>query len=65
MTTGPAGQLAARIYRTNAVSLDDVAGVASLSKGEASVTINYTDTGFLPAEVTIDATGVVLKRAEK
>lgn len=52
-------------WEAAAESFEDVAGLASLSKNEATVTINYTDTGVLPAEVTIDATGISLKRAEK
>lgn len=48
-------------WKEDAAEFQSVAGVGSFSNGERRITINYTDTGFLPAEVTINATGVMLE----
>jgi hypothetical protein len=41
-------------WKEDVASLDAMAGALSFSKeGGQSVTINYTDTGFLPSEVTV------------
>jgi hypothetical protein len=45
--------------------LQNVAGTILLTNGSKTVTIVYTDVGFMPAEVTIDATGIRLQRAAK
>ena len=41
-------------WKEDVVALDGMAGALSFSKeGGQSVTINYTDTGFMPSEVTV------------
>jgi hypothetical protein len=52
-------------WKGDAASLEDVAGAVSLSSGDANITIHYTDTGFLPAEIGIDAIGIELERAKR
>jgi hypothetical protein len=41
------------------------AGSISSDKSEQHLSIMYHDTGFLPAEVTLQATGVELEKAAK
>jgi hypothetical protein len=48
-------------WKEDAVSLEAMAGAASFSKDGQSLTINYTDTGVMPAEVQLSATGVDLE----
>jgi hypothetical protein len=50
-------------WTVEAATLDDLAGMAALKKGGQNLTLVYTDTGFLPAEVTVQAIGVELERA--
>jgi len=50
-------------WKEDGGSLQAMAGAVSLSKGSPSLTISYTDVGFLPAEVTLDASGIELQRA--
>jgi hypothetical protein len=46
-------------------SLEQVAGVVSLSKKDSGrLTIDYIDTGLMPAEVKITGFGVVIRRAD-
>ena len=45
--------------------LQDLAGTMVLTHGSKTLTIVYTDVGFMPAEVSIDATGIKLQRAAK
>jgi hypothetical protein len=41
-------------WKEDVAALDGMAGALSFSKeGGQSVTINYTDTGFMPSEVTV------------
>jgi hypothetical protein len=50
-------------WEVEASSLEKIAGVVSLAKkGSGSVTINYTDTGVKPAEVSITGFGVVVEQ---
>jgi hypothetical protein len=48
-------------WKEDAASLDPMAGAASFSKDRQSLTINYTDTGVMPAEVQLSAIGVELE----
>src|SRR5262245_25492473 len=48
-------------WREDAASVEALAGAVSLSKGRQSLSINYTDTGVMPAEVSISAIGVELE----
>jgi hypothetical protein len=51
-------------WKEGAASLDAMAGMISLSKDDASLTITYTDTGFTPAEVSVSGIGVEIGRSE-
>jgi hypothetical protein len=44
----------------DASALDSLAGAISFSKDTQSLTVNYTDTGVMPAEITLSAIGVEL-----
>ena len=48
-------------WKEDAASVEALAGAVSLSKGRQSLSINYTDTGVMPAEVSISAIGVELE----
>jgi hypothetical protein len=50
-------------WKEDVAALEGMAGALSLSKDKQSLTIRYTDTGFLPAEVTISARGAELEPA--
>ncbi len=52
-------------WKQDIAVLDKMAGAISLSKEGMSLTIRYTDTGFLPAEVEIDSTGIQLEKSAK
>lgn len=43
--------------------LQDLTGTVVLTHGSNTLTIVYTDVGFMPAELSIDATGIKLQRA--
>jgi hypothetical protein len=45
-------------WKLDAGEFQPMAGAAALSKPGATVTLSYTDTGFLQAEVSVSATGV-------
>jgi hypothetical protein len=52
-------------WKEDVAALEAVAGAVSLSKeGNGSLTINYTDTGILPAGIHITGIGVVVKGAK-
>jgi len=52
-------------WKEDVASLDAMAGALSFSKeGGQSVTINYTDTGFMPSEVTVSTMRGELKAAK-
>jgi hypothetical protein len=48
-------------WKEDAASVEALAGAVSLSKGRQSLSINYMDTGVMPAEVSISAIGVELE----
>jgi hypothetical protein len=48
-------------WKESSGALDPLAGLLLLEKNDASITIDYTDTGFLPAEFTIRASGCELE----
>ena len=48
-------------WKVDAAALDALAGAISFSKDTQSLTVNYTDTGVTPAEVTLSAIGVELE----
>ena len=50
-------------WKENAVTLDAMAGSISFSKGSQHLTVIYSDVGFIPAEVSVQAVGVELERA--
>ena len=52
-------------WKEQASVLQDLAGTMVLTHGSKTLTIVYTDVGFMPAEVSIDATGIKLQRAAK
>jgi hypothetical protein len=47
-------------WKVDAAALDTQAGAISFSKDTQSLTINYTDIGVMPTEVTLSAIGVEL-----
>ena len=49
-------------WKVDVATLDNLAGAVSMSKDGKHVTATYTDTGFLPAEVSFQAVGVELKQ---
>jgi len=51
-------------WKEDAAALDAMAGAVSFSKEKQSLTINYTDTGVMPAEVTLSAMGVELEASK-
>lgn len=56
------GQFVKDGWKEEVVVLESVAGSLSFTRSEHRLTVIYTDTGLLPAEVTIHATGVELER---
>jgi hypothetical protein len=48
-------------WKEDAASVEALVGAVSLSKERQSLSINYTDTGVMPAEVSISAIGVELE----
>jgi hypothetical protein len=48
-------------WKEDVAVLDAMAGALSLSKDKQSLTIHYTDTGFMPAEVNISTMGAELE----
>jgi len=51
-------------WKEDVATLDAMAGAVSLSKEKQSLTLNYTDTGVMPAEVTLSAMGVELSASK-
>lgn len=49
-------------WKEQSAVLEKVAGVILLTSESKTLTISYTDTGFMPAEVSMDATGLQLQR---
>jgi hypothetical protein len=47
-------------WKENVTASEDMVGSISFNKGSQDISMSYTDTGFLPAEVTIHATNVEL-----
>jgi hypothetical protein len=52
-------------WKSKVATLGTVAGAVVLDKGDASLTIDYTDTGVTPAEVSVRAHGAELERAKE
>ena len=50
-------------WKEEAAELQGPAGVVSLAHDSQSLTLSYTDVGFMPAEISIDAIGIELVRA--
>ena len=51
-------------WKEDVASLEGMAGTLLLSKGDQSVTITYSDTGFMPTEVSISAMRAELEAAK-
>lgn len=49
-------------WKEDIATLNGMAGALSFSKEKQSLTINYTDTGIMPAEITLSAIGAELER---
>jgi hypothetical protein len=49
-------------WKEDLATLDPMAGALSFSKEKQSLTINYTDTGVMPAEITLSAMSAELER---
>lgn len=47
-------------WKEDVATLEAMAGAVSLSKEKQSLTINYTDTGFMPAEMNLSVVGAEL-----
>jgi hypothetical protein len=52
-------------WKEQTAVLQDVAGSIIMTRGSQTLAIVYTDVGFMPAEVSIDATGIKLEPAGK
>ncbi|MCC6125493.1 MAG: hypothetical protein IT426_11055 [Pirellulales bacterium] len=50
-------------WKETVAAMEDVAGSISFDKGDRHLALIYSDTGFLPAEITLQATGVEFERA--
>lgn len=50
-------------WKEDLASLDQIAGTVALSKEGQSLNLTYTDTGVLPAEITVSSTGAELERS--
>ena len=48
-------------WKQEVAALEDMAGTVSLHRGEQHLTITYSDTGFLPTEITVQVLGVELE----
>lgn len=57
-------ELTAAGWKEDVGTLDAMAGMLSLSKESQRLSISYSDTGLLPAEVNVNSTGVELQRKE-
>jgi len=55
-------ELAEAGWKETVTSAGDQAGAVSFEKGDQDVTLFYTDTGFLPAEISLSAIGGELER---
>jgi len=49
-------------WKEDMASLDPMAGALSFSKEKQSLTINYTDTGVMPSEISVSVMGAELER---
>jgi hypothetical protein len=49
-------------WKEDLASLDAMAGALSFTKGNQHLTINYTETGVMPAEITLSTMGAELER---
>lgn len=54
-------QFAKTGWKEDVTALEDMIGSISFSKGSQKISVSYDDTGILPAEVTLHATGVELE----
>jgi len=52
-------------WKEELATLEDMAGSISFEKDNQNVSVIYSDTGILPAEVTVSARGVELERASE
>jgi hypothetical protein len=50
-------------WKEGTAVVEDMAGSISFDKGDQHLTLTYTNTGFLPAEITLQATGLELEKA--
>jgi hypothetical protein len=50
-------------WKEEAVAMEDMAGTISFNKDNQHLSVIYSDTGFLPAEITLQATGIELEKA--
>lgn len=56
-------QFAKEGWNEEVAALEEMAGAVSFRKGDQQLSLTYTDTGFLPTEITLQAIGVELGRA--
>ncbi len=57
--------LAAADWKEKVTNDDGMIGVIDFEKGEQSISLRYVDPGFIPAEITINGSGVELEQVEK
>lgn len=50
-------------WKEDLASLDPMAGTVALTKEDQRLSVTYTDTGFLPVEITVSSTGAELERS--
>ena len=49
-------------WKESVTTADKMIGVIEFKKGEQKISLNYVDPGFIPAEITIQGTGVELEK---
>ena len=49
-------------WKESVLSADDTLGVIEFKKDELEISLNYVDPGFIPAEITVQGTGVKLEK---
>lgn len=50
-------------WKEKVTTADGAIGVIEFQKGESSISLNYVDPGFIPAEITVRGTGVELEKS--
>jgi hypothetical protein len=51
-------------WKETASNLEPAGGTVNLTQGDRALTITYLDPGFMPAEITVNPSGVEIQLAE-